>query len=101
MQFVTPPPPPTTHNTHTYQQEINKVSYLRDQFMDNAVRPVEQPFELCSLMHQLFMTMGTLSVQFQFDHDRLIYVPNQQSAIRVKYLPVTFENKCHVRSRSN
>ena len=28
----------------------------------------------------------------------LIYLPNQQSAIRVKYLPATFENKCDVSS---
>ena len=31
-------------------------------------------------------------------NDRLIYLPNRQSAIRVKYLPVTFENKCDVSS---
>ena len=65
--------------------------------MDNTVRPVEQPLELSSLMHELFMTMGALSVHFK-KHDRMIYLPNRQSAIRVKYLPVTFENKCDVSS---
>ena len=73
--------------------------------MDNTVRPIEQPLELCSLMHELFMTMGALSVHFSsiaielnLKNDRLFYLPNRQSAIRVKYLLVIFENKCDVSS---
>ena len=48
---------------------------------------------------------GTLSVQFEFDrdpttlkNDRQINLSNRQSANRVKYLPVTSEIKCNVRS---
>ena len=39
---------------------------------------------------------SSITIELNLKNDRLIYLPHRQSAIRVKYLSVTFENKCDV-----
>ena len=66
------PPTPHPHPAHTPTRNKQSLIFqvINLLFMDNTVRSIEQPLELCSLMHELFMTMGAieLKVDVQYIH---------------------------------